>query len=430
MSSRFDGGACSPQTRRLRRLTWSVAALWLQLPSSSCSEEPASAEPSASAASEAPATAAAPAQGAVDAGREVDAAVPHGLDAAQSPPSEAAPRAGTASTAADAPAAGAPAAGAPATDASAATDAGSAVDPPTSGADAATTPAICSGCAGEPTNPMDMTIHLHHVHLRVADRSRSGSFYEGHLGAQRVTLNATDDAWHAPPILLLLDETPIAPASSLPAALQHIGWGSADPAAWYEAAHAAGVAPDTRGNTLFNTNETPTIGEPGSGASTFELLGAQPPACFPIPDAFSYIYVLGPDGERVEVWSGADLRVNHLHFTTPDLAATLAWYQRFLNLPAAAGGLLYSALFLDDILLFFEPIGQAADYGPSEEHVLSHVAFSVTDLEAWRARASEQAVEIVTPPAPSYGFDSFFVRGPDGVLVELVQAAASAELCP
>jgi len=425
MSLLPDGGACFKQTCRARSMAWSVATIWFSGQLFGCSEERVITEPSSSAASpvarmdamsaqpvEPPAmpTPSVPEAGpALDATTlpVVDAATLPLLDAAAAPPEASAPMP------ADAGAVGQDAAS-------------SAASTP----DAATTPSLCSGCPQQATDLMDMTIHLHHVHLRAADRKRSGLFYEQNFAAERVTLNAAGEVWHAPPILLLIDESPIAPSSSLPTALQHIGWGAADPAAWYEAAHARGVAPDTRGHTLFNTNETPTVGQSGSGASTFTLLGVEPPACFPIPDAFSYMYVLGPDGERIEVWSGADLRVNHLHFTTPDLTATMRWYQRFLKLPADTGSLLFSAFFIDDVLFFFEPIGQAADYGPSEDHVLSHVAFSVTDLDAWLARARDQGLQIVAPPASTYGFKSFFVRGPDGVLIELVQAAPSGELCP
>jgi catechol 2,3-dioxygenase-like lactoylglutathione lyase family enzyme len=263
--------------------------------------------------------------------------------------------------------------------------------------------------------------------LNVADRERSARFYEQHLHAERVRLNDTTDALRATPTLLLMDQRASPPQSGLPTALQHMGWGSADVAAWYQTAHAEGVAPDTRGNTLFATKDTPTLGEPGSGAA-IALLG-NVPACFPVPDAASYIYVLGPDQERIEIWSGVDKRVNHLHFTTPDLAATASWYQRFLGVTTTAP-LFSFTFFLDDILFFFEPIGQADAYKPTDDHVLSHFALSVTDLDAWHKRATDQSIEIVAQPAMVHGFKSFFVRGPDGVLIELVQATPAKELCP
>ncbi|HET8932551.1 MAG TPA: VOC family protein [Polyangiales bacterium] len=288
---------------------------------------------------------------------------------------------------------------------------------------------LCSGCASETLDKMDMTIHLHHVHINTADAERSKAFYEAQLNAKRVSLNGVTEALQAEPVLLLLDQRDQPPVATLPTALQHIGWGSDDPGAWYTDAHSDGVEPDTRGGTLFMTGENPTIGESGSGASTFGLLGVTPPACYPTPDKFSYMYVLGPDDERIEIWSGADKRLNHLHFTSGNVEAAVGWYEKFLGLSSVGRSLLFSAFFLDDILFFVEPIGAAADYEPTDNHVLAHVAFSVTDLDAWLKRAREQSIEIVAEPAEVNGFKSFFVRGPDGMLVELVQAQPSQILC-
>jgi catechol 2,3-dioxygenase-like lactoylglutathione lyase family enzyme len=285
-------------------------------------------------------------------------------------------------------------------------------------------PPYCSGCAQEQRDPMDTTIHLHHVHMNVADREASAGFYEQHLAARRVRLNDVTEALHATPILLLLDESKTAPVGTLPTALQHVGWGSKDVGAWYEAAHAQGVEPDTRGSTLFNTDTTPTIGEAGNDA-----LGLDEVSCLPPQDSFSYMYVLGPDSERIEVWTGEDLRVNHVHFTTANLAATTRWYQQFLGITDAATPGFYTFL-IDDIVFFFEPIGRSTDYRPTDDHALGHIAFSVTDLDPWLARAAEQQIEVVAQPAEVHGFESFFVRGPDGLLIELVQAAPNAELCP
>jgi catechol 2,3-dioxygenase-like lactoylglutathione lyase family enzyme len=275
-----------------------------------------------------------------------------------------------------------------------------------------------------------MSVHLHHVHLNVEDRERSTLFYTQHLAARRVKLNGAYDALHSTPMLILFDVKPT-PVSKLPTALQHIGWGSTDTKAWYEAAHKQGVEPDTRGGlTVFTTEDTPMISEPGSGMSTAALLGGSAPACLPAVDPFAYMYVLGPDAERVEICSGANERVNHLHFTTPDLITTSHWYARFLGVgnPNATPILIYG-FYLDDILIVIEEVGQASDYQPTDDHVLSHVAFSVSDLDVWLKRARDQNIQIVAQPAETNGFRSFFVRGPDGMLIELVQAAASKELC-
>jgi catechol 2,3-dioxygenase-like lactoylglutathione lyase family enzyme len=248
---------------------------------------------------------------------------------------------------------------------------------------------------------------------------------------QRVMLNGMTEALHVAPMLLLIDEVKQPPIGTLPTALQHIGWGSTDTGGWYEKAHAQGVAPDTRGNTLFNTNETPTIGLPGSGNLIATLVGNDAvPACLPQVDPFAYMYVLGPDQERVEICSGADARVNHLHFTTADISVVTNWYRMYLGLTDnVAAGLTYFIFYLDDVLFFFEPIGSRADYKPTDDHVLGHVAFSVSDLEPWLKRARDMRLEILAEPAEVHGFKSFFLRAPDGMRVEIVQAAASKELC-
>jgi catechol 2,3-dioxygenase-like lactoylglutathione lyase family enzyme len=293
-------------------------------------------------------------------------------------------------------------------------------------------PALCSGCSQESFDLMDMSIHLHHVHLKVHDREQTLAFYEQHLKLQRVWLNDTTLALHAPPTLLLLQVSPEAPSSKLPSALQHVGFGSTDTAAWYDEAHAHDVAPDTRGNTMFNTNDTPTVQGPGSGSSTSALLslfGVAPPTCLPVVDPFAYMYVLGPDEERIEVCSGVDGRINHVHITTADLVETSRWYQRFVGKPDDISPTSMWALYLDDVMLYIEPIGAAGDYAPTDDHVLNHIAFSVANLDAWRQRMQELNVEIVAEPAMTEGFQSFFVRGPDGMLLELVQAHRNAELC-
>jgi catechol 2,3-dioxygenase-like lactoylglutathione lyase family enzyme len=286
---------------------------------------------------------------------------------------------------------------------------------------------ICSGCAQDIPDEMDMTIHLHHVHLNSADAARSMDFYERFLAAERTKLNDVTDALHAAPILLLIDETEGVPVSRLPTALQHLGWGATDVAAWYQQARAQGVIADTRGGTLFNTFETPSASDPDEGRGLLRASGA--PECFPIPDEYLYMYVLGPDQERVEVWTGSHARVSHMHFTTADLAASMSWYERFLGLTTTQSSAYNATFFLDDIFFFIEPIGRASDYQPTDDHVLGHFALSVTDLDAWLQRAREQNIEIVAEPAEVHGFKSFFVRGPDGMLIELVQASRLPELC-
>ena len=60
----------------------------------------------------------------------------------------------------------------------------------------------------------------------------------------------------------------------------------------------------------------------------------------------------------------------------------------------------------------------------TDDSNLDHIAFSFRDIKAAYRRVRRQGVEIVKPLAvdPEYGFRHFFVRAPNGVLVELVEA--------
>jgi catechol 2,3-dioxygenase-like lactoylglutathione lyase family enzyme len=85
--------------------------------------------------------------------------------------------------------------------------------------------------------------------------------------------------------------------------------------------------------------------------------------------------------------------------------------------------------FVDDILFFFEQLGDETTHAPTDGHVLGHLAFAVPDLNAWRTWAEETGVSVVAEPAETHGFTSFFVRGPDGMLLELVEAEPAPGEC-
>ena len=61
---------------------------------------------------------------------------------------------------------------------------------------------------------------------------------------------------------------------------------------------------------------------------------------------------------------------------------------------------------------------------PTKGRVVDHIAFSYRHIEPVFTRLKQAGVEIVEPIAvrPEFGFKSFFVLGPDQVLVEIVEA--------
>jgi catechol 2,3-dioxygenase-like lactoylglutathione lyase family enzyme len=294
------------------------------------------------------------------------------------------------------------------------TDAGSAgamasssdaADPLSNGEDAGEKPtsaarALCSGCPSEHRDPKDTQIRIHHVHLNSHDVAESNAFYAKFFGTEPVRLNGVRDALWAEPILFLIDQVDYTFTEQLQMGFEHAGIGVDDPTAWFDAASKQGLVADTR-----------------NGAP--EMVGTL--------NEFTYIYVRGPNGERIEVWSGLK-KFRHLHFMTPNVDETVAWYQALLGvapmMPNSAATLgLANAIELDGAQLNFLAIPVIDTFIETDHQPIGHFALSVPNLDALYERAQQLGLTIVSPPAPTdFGFRSFFVRAPQKALMELVEA--------
>jgi catechol 2,3-dioxygenase-like lactoylglutathione lyase family enzyme len=280
--------------------------------------------------------------------------------------------------------------------------------------------ALCSGCASEPRDPSDLGVRVHHVHLNVASAAEAIAYYTKFYGAEAVWLNDVALALWADPILLLLDEVDYPLSDTLEMGFEHVGLGVPDVVGWFEQASAQGVVADTRHGALDTPVSIPSV--PGSS-----------PFMDPEVDNFTFIYLRGPNHERIEVWSGL-LRFRHLHFLTPDIDATVAWYEALLDiaplLPSAADSLgTTNGISIEGVQMnFLAPWPEVEMLVPTDDRPVGHLALSVQNLDHWFERANATAIPIVSPPALTpHGFRSFFVRAPDQVLLEFVEAAPIAQ---
>ena len=273
----------------------------------------------------------------------------------------------------------------------------------------------CSGCVTEVRDPNDTRVRVHHVHLNVTSAQDSIDYYEKFFGAKRVRLNGAADALYADPILFLLEEREHPVQETLQVGFEHAGLGVRDVLAWWGEMSAEGVQADTRNGATAEPVRIPLA--PGST-----------PFADPEVDNFTFIYVRAPNGERIEVWSGL-LRFRHMHFLTPDVDATVAWYEDLLGaapiLPMAEVGLLTTnAIELGGVQLnFLVPTETIATYVETDNQPVGHIGLSVQNLDAMFAHARELDIEIVSEPTMTpLGFRSFFVRAPQAVLLEFVEA--------
>jgi catechol 2,3-dioxygenase-like lactoylglutathione lyase family enzyme len=116
-----------------------------------------------------------------------------------------------------------------------------------------------------------------------------------------------------------------------------------------------------------------------------------------------------------------------------DAKATAHWFHRLIGLdqPVVSGQMTQETLNMDDVAFTVFPVGARftprendGTVHPTDGSHLDHIAFSFRDLGAAYRRIRQSGVAIERPLArdPEYGFRHFFVRAPNGVLVELVEA--------
>ncbi len=274
--------------------------------------------------------------------------------------------------------------------------------------------AILAICAGAGTVE---PAHFHHVRLNVRDPERSIAFYRRYYGAVPVKYRGNPEALFVERSFLLFNRVDSPPEGTLNTGIWHIGWGGVDVKSEYEWLKKHGLAIHT------------------------------PLSPLPGPDNF-YFYASGPDKELIEINTMGHHRFGHVHLFADDVNATTRWYADHLGLkprapyrPKPAGDMStinkiwLNAIQCDNvsIIIFGKPdIDPAPPWWrdpplktiqPTKGRPIDHIAFSYRDIAPEFARMQREGVKIVAPirSDPKYGFKSFFVEGPNGVLVEVVE---------
>ena len=289
--------------------------------------------------------------------------------------------------------------------------------------------------------------HFHHVHLNVVDPARSIEFYRRVFGAVPLRFRHAADAVFTERSFLLFERVGAPAPSGQESGIWHIGWGGVDVPSEYEWLLAQGA-----------TIHTPLYAL-GSG---------------------HVVYLLGPDGEMIEVNTMGHHRFAHVHLLAADPDRTAAWYAEHFGFEArrpAGGGeppvgpgrehatwkdfhatrRAWSNGFQVDNVSFVvynlpdysppppwwrapataaataEAAGEAGAaaaaaapllaLAPQRGRAIDHFAFSYRDLDAAFARLTAAGVEIAEPISwkGELNLRSFFVAGPDGVTVEIVE---------
>ena len=224
------------------------------------------------------------------------------------------------------------------------------------------------------------------------------------------------DALFTEKSFILLRKVATSPSSNLGSSLWHIGW--------------AGV--DGPSEFAWRTQEGIEVQTP------ITPLGSN-----------HFMYFWGPSREVIEVFTGSrNHRFEHVHLIVGDAAATIRWFVDHLGLtprgptlPWASGPLpgsfLWNLIRVDNVNLIVFGLPRAGDPKPAwvpdevgdeltatDGTAIDHIAFSYPDIGPVYDRMVRAGIEIVHPISTSeeYGLTSFFVRAPDNLLVEIVEA--------
>lgn len=296
--------------------------------------------------------------------------------------------------------------------------------------------AVCAMAAAfSAAHAQEDRANFHHIRINAVDPAESIAYYRKFFSAVPVKYRDKADAVLVDRSFILFNKVDEPAPSKMITAIYHIGWGGIDgPSefAWR----------DKRGMEW----ETPlrSLGSDSSGLGTD-----------------NYMYAYGPDREVIEVWTGFQHeRFGHVHLFSDDVAVAHKWYKEHLGLngPERVGPkpppapkdfdasqqenllgvfryLWTSQVSTDNdvtINIFATPSSDTVNwwnYGPIDElvatdgRVINHIAFSFRDIEPVFERMKANGVEIVDgiKTREEFGFKSFFVRGPDKILIEILE---------
>ena len=240
----------------------------------------------------------------------------------------------------------------------------------------------------------------HHVHVTSSNASEAVKWYERYLDCQ--PLADRDDGVDCAGAQVVFDSRPSL-GTSQRTGIDHISFSYADLTTKMAELEAVGVRGS--GVRLQRFEDGSTLRE--------------------VPGLFKYGFIFDPWGTRIEMVEDADtLGFHHIHLSSTDPAATLAWYQEMFGGETARLRDRLDGLRLGDIWL----LAMSAEATPAATtgRAIDHIAFSVDNLDAAAAGMRRDGVAFLEEPAtPEGGRTSAkraFIRGPDNVSLAVVDA--------
>ncbi len=254
-------------------------------------------------------------------------------------------------------------------------------------------PALAAAAFLAGTASAQVTTRLYdHVHMSVPDPQVAAQWYHDHIGGEWVD-GRTDRLLFGTTRIMFLGNRGNTRKPSAEGAIAHLGFSYPDLAAKVDEAEAAGA-----------TVTTPVRDVPG---------------------LFKLAFIVDPWGTTLEfIEDEQHLGFHHIHLRAPDPKETLQWYEDTfggvrMNLRGRQDGILYPG----NVWILV----QRGETFPSSEGTIDHIGWRAPDAAPTLADLTARGIELTSDPRemtlPSGMIEFFYVAGPHGARVELVDRA-------
>ena len=262
--------------------------------------------------------------------------------------------------------------------------------------------------------------HFHHVHLNTTSPEHTLIFYENFFGANRIKYRNKSKALFTEKSFILLDSINQKPISNLGSSLWHIGWAGVDAQSEFQWRVKEGIDVQTPLTELLIRRTASQV------------------------DTTHYMYFWGPSREIIEIYTGnKNHRFEHVHLLASDLEASIEWFKKNLGLtpiyqePILFHGTHMTIFHVDNVnlilsakpfpdsknSLFTDEVWPKEGFKATEGTAVDHIAFSYEEIDQIFNQFKSSGLEIVKGISKdkTHGLNSFFVLGPDSLMVEIVK---------
>jgi catechol 2,3-dioxygenase-like lactoylglutathione lyase family enzyme len=241
---------------------------------------------------------------------------------------------------------------------------------------------------------------FHHVHVTAASPPEAARWYIRHLNCQAIP-DRNDAADCQGVEVMFVAQTTMGGTQGT--GVNHIGFSYAD--------------------LSTKMDELASVGVRGSGVRLQRFEDGS--TLRDVPGLFKVGFIFDPWGTRIELVEDAEyVGFHHVHFSSNDPAATLAWYQKTFGGKAAKLRGKLDGILLGDVWLLASRHNEG-DPAPTRNRALDHIGFSMANLGKAAANMRRQGVSFQEEPAVPVNARSSakraFLVGPDSVRIAVVE---------